>query len=180
MEIETRRLVLQRLNSGDVDVLAALFHDSAVRQHLAVTPMDPYEARHFAIQFIRESRDEFRNAGAGAMAVVPHGAVVAIGYCGLRPMPDRENALELMYALAPRFWGHGLATEAARACLDWGFENLAMADVIGMARPNNPASCRVMEKLGMKFSGMTERYYDDRLRLYRLPRFVWQQNSEPD
>lgn len=179
MEIETRRLLLRRLDTGDVEAMAALFADRAVREHLAVTPMDAYEARSFAVQFIRESRAELQSAGAGALALVPHAAPVAIGYCGLRPLPGEAGTLELMYALAPRFWGQGLATEAAAALLDWGFRHLAVEAVIGMARLQNAASCRVMEKLGMAYSGITERYYDDRLALYRLPRFAWvQQQSE--
>lgn len=173
MELETPRLVLRRLDTGDAEVMAALFADPAVRRYLAVQPMDAYEARGFAGQFIRESRAEFRTAGTGAMALTPRGAPAPIGYCGLRPLPADGDSLELMYALAPRFWGLGLATEAAGACLDWGFRTLAMAAVIGLARPENVGSLRVMQKLGMAYSGTTERYYDSRLALYRLPRFAW-------
>jgi RimJ/RimL family protein N-acetyltransferase len=175
MEIETGRLLLRRLDSGDVEAMTALFVDPAVRRHLAVNAMDAFEARNFAVHFIRESRAEFRDSGAGAMALVPRAAPVAIGYCGLRPIPGDGETRELMYALAPPFWGRGLAGEAARACLDWGFRALAVDCVIGMARRENLASCRVMERLGMAYSGMTDRYYDDRLALYRLPRFAWNQ-----
>ena len=175
MEIETRRLLLRRLDTGDVEAMTALFVDGAVRRHLAVNAMDAFEARNFAVQFIRESRAEFHSAGAGAMALVPHASPVAVGYCGLRPLSGEADTLELMYALSPRFWGQGLATEAAGAYLDWGFRNLGIDAVIGMARLQNAASCRVMQKLGMAYSGMTTRYYDDRLALYRLPRFAWVQ-----
>lgn len=180
MEIRTPRLLLRRLDTGDVEAMAALFHDAEVRRHLAVLPMDRLEARSFAAQFIRDSRAEFRNAGSGAMAVTPWAAPMAIGYCGLRPLPGEADALELMYALAPRFWGLGLATEAARACLDWGFRSLAMDAVLALARPGNTASLRVMQKLGMAYGGVTNRYYDDRLALYRLPRFVWKAAQRAD
>jgi RimJ/RimL family protein N-acetyltransferase len=173
MEIETGRLRLRRLDAGDVEAMTALFVDREVRRHLAVNAMDAFEARNFAVHFIRESRAEFQSSGSGAMAVVPRAAPTAAGYCGLRPIPGEAGTFELMYALAPRFWGLGLATEAARACLDWGFRNLSIESVIGMARPENLASCKVMRKLGMAYSGVTHRYYDDRLALYRLPRFAW-------
>ena len=173
MEIETARLVLRRLDTGDVEAMAALFAESEVRRHLAVSPMDAYEARDFAVQFIRESRTEFRDAGSGAMAVQPLGGVVAIGYCGLRPLPGESERLELMYSLQLRFWGLGLATEAARAALAWGFETMAVEEVIGLCRPDNAASVRVMEKLAMAFSGLTDRYYGDRLCLFRMPRYLW-------
>lgn len=173
MEIVTPRLVLRRLDTGDVEAMGALFQDAAVRRHLAVTPMDAQEAHDFAAQFIRESRAEFQRSGCGAMALTPWAAPAPIGYCGLRPIPGEAETTELMYALAPRFWGLGLATEAARACVDWGFENLCIAAVIGLARRENTASLRVMQKLGMAYAGLTRRYYDDQLALYRLPRFAW-------
>jgi RimJ/RimL family protein N-acetyltransferase len=177
MEILTRRLMLRRLDVGDVEAMAVLFADPAVRRHLAITAMDADEAYSFAGQFIRESRTEFRDAGTGAMAIQPLGGAVAIGYCGLRPLPEEARVLELMYSLRPGFWGLGLATEAARAALDWGLDALAIDEVIGLCRPDNEASGRVMQKLAMAYSGVTERYYGDRLKLFRLPRHLWRQGS---
>ena len=82
-----------------------------------------------------------------------------------------------MYALQPAHWGRGLATEAAAATLDWAFEHLDLEEVIGLARPDNAASRRVLEKLGLSYAGISERHYGDRLSLYRLPRHLWRMNA---
>jgi ribosomal-protein-alanine N-acetyltransferase len=59
---------------------------------------------------------------------------------------------ELMYALAPEYWGQGLATEAARAVLAHGFEQLQSPRITAASDPPNAASVRVLERLGMRFT----------------------------
>jgi [ribosomal protein S5]-alanine N-acetyltransferase len=56
--------------------------------------------------------------------------------------------VELGYTLGRAWWGRGYATEAAQACLDVAFGELALSSVIAIADPANPASARVLEKLG--------------------------------
>ncbi len=173
MEIETERLILRRLDTGDLPEIAALFADSHVLRHLAVEAIDGDGARDFATDFIRDSRGEFRDAGTGAFAVTFRSSPKAIGYCGLRAVPVEPGSLELMYALSPRVWGKGIATEAAGACLEWGFATLDPNAVIALARTENHASRAVIEKLGMRYIGMSDRYYRDTLRLYRMGRRHW-------
>ena len=173
MEIETPRLFLRRLDVGDLTPICDLFADPSVRRYLAVGELRGADVRSFAAKFIHNSRREFARTGSGAMALVTRAGAVTIGYCGLRPLPDREAALELLYALAPRYWGQGLASEAALSCLDWGFGDPALAEILGLAMPQNQASRRVMEKLGMTYEEMTDRYYNDWLCLYRMTRRRW-------
>ncbi len=177
VEIETRRLILRPLESGDLAEIAALFASPEVCGHLAVDEMTLDAARDFAAEFICDSRGEFRSAGTGALAVTTCASPRAIGYCGLRPVSIEPGSLELMYALTPDHWGHGLATEAARACVDWGYRRLDPNAVIALARAENLASHRVLEKLGLRYIAMTDRYYRDRLRLYRLSRNTWRVRS---
>ncbi len=173
MEIETERLILRRLDSGDLGEMAALFASARVLRHLAVDAMDTEAARDFAAEFIRDSRRNFREDGTGALAVTARTSAKAIGYCGLRPVPVEPGSLELMYALMPEVWGKGIATEAAGACLDWGFRNLDANAVIALARNENHASVAVMEKLGFRYIGLSDRYYRDTLRLHRMGRRRW-------
>lgn len=170
MELETARICLRRLDRGDADAIGRLFADPAVTRHLAVgTLADEREVRQFAEAFIAKSREEFAGAGCGAMAVVDRRGRL-LGYCGLRPLPDVTDAVELLYALAPRYWGLGLATEAAGLALSWGFSTLAITEVLGLAAPENVGSRRVMEKLGMGYAGTTTDYYDAELALYSIRR----------
>jgi RimJ/RimL family protein N-acetyltransferase len=59
--------------------------------------------------------------------------------------------VEIGWRLAPAYRGRGLATEAARACLDFGFNNLRLPEIVAFTVPANAASRRVMEKLGMAY-----------------------------
>lgn len=170
MEVETARLRLRRLDRGDAEAIGRLFAIPAVTHHLAVGELaDAHEARKFADAFIAKAREEFAKAGCGAMAVVDRRNVL-LGYCGLRPLPDIADTVELLYALLPRYWGLGLATEAAHATLVWGFARLSIEEILGLAALENVASRRVMEKLGMGYAGTTTAYYDAELALYRIRR----------
>jgi RimJ/RimL family protein N-acetyltransferase len=61
--------------------------------------------------------------------------------------------VELLYGLYQNFWGRGLATEAARAVLRFGFEEVGLEEILACADLDNPASVRVMERLGMSYAG---------------------------
>lgn len=173
MLLQARGLVLRPLDGRDLTPIARLFGLPEVRRHLAVEIEGGAAATRFADEFIERSRDEFRLSGSGAMAIVLRRRVGTVGYCGLRPLPDRLQARELMYAVHPACWGRGVATEAGRAVLDWGFATLPLDEVLGMSRPENTASRRVLEKLSMAYDGLSDRYYDPPLALYRLPRAAW-------
>lgn len=74
-----------------------------------------------------------------------------IGFCGLRPIGESAD-VEILYGIAPRLWGQGLATEAARAVLDFGFRAAGLSRIYAGADPPNRASFRVIEKLGMRYA----------------------------
>lgn len=73
-----------------------------------------------------------------------------IGFCGLS-RSGTSAEIEILYGIAPSHWGQGLATEAARAVLHYGFEELRLSRIIGGADVPNVASLRVLEKLGMTY-----------------------------
>ena len=172
--ILTSRLLLRRFTQTALPALAHLFSDTAVQEYLAVGLMGPKGARAFAETFIRASDDEWREGGCGVMAMVPRGGgdgagnATLVGYCGLRHLPDRISAMEVVYALRQDRWGQGLATEAARAVLDWAFETLPVREIKAFTRPPHAASRRVMEKAGMEFQGETDRYYGEMLAVYSV------------
>ena len=76
-----------------------------------------------------------------------------LGWCGLRYFPETKE-VDLGYRFHRRFWGQGFATEAATAALKYGFENLGLQRIIAKAMPENTASLKVMQKLGMTFRGL--------------------------
>ena len=75
-----------------------------------------------------------------------------LGWCGLKYFPEQEE-VDLGYRLKKKFWGQGYATEASRACLDYGFHQLGLGRIIAKVMPENLASLKVVQKLRMNFKG---------------------------
>ena len=91
-----------------------------------------------------------------------------IGRCGLVHL-DNTPEIEVGYLFAADCWGKAYATEAARAALDYGFTELDLDRIVAITRPENLASQRVLEKIGMRFE-RNARYYDMEVRYFSIPR----------
>ena len=110
---------------------------------------------------------DFDEVGYGRWACILKETQTIIGFCGLKYLPDLD-AVDVGYRFLPQYWGHGLATEACMASLDFGFTTLCLEQIIGLVLPNNPASIRVLEKAGMQSDG--EFVYDGTLALRYIKR----------
>ena len=98
---------------------------------------------------------DWEQPGIGRWAAVHRATGAVIGFAGLKYLPEL-GVVDLGYRFLPAFWGRGLATEASRACLAYGFETLGLERVIGLTDPENQASMRVLEKVGMLPEGALE------------------------
>jgi RimJ/RimL family protein N-acetyltransferase len=86
----------------------------------------------------------------GQWAVVRKSDGICVGECGICIQEvDHERAFEISYRMRRDCWGSGLATEAARACRDYGFNKAGLRRLISIIEPENAASIRVAEKMGM-------------------------------
>lgn len=85
-----------------------------------------------------------------------------VGGCGLFPVPEGDE-IEIAYRLPVDCWGHGYATEMARAVLDHGFRTLGLSRIVGITWPRNTASQRVLRKIGMRERGREIHYGRDML-----------------
>ena len=153
--LRTQRLVLRRLRADDLDALAAVFGDPEVMRHVGS------RRQAWTRQEMRAALDRaeahWRERGFGPLAVVERAAGALIGEGGLQLLEDGPD-IELTYTLARVFWGRGYATEAATALLGWGFEGLRLERIVGVAYPENVASQRVLEKVGMRRAGLRDCY----------------------
>ncbi|HCF26583.1 MAG TPA: hypothetical protein DEV81_05100 [Cyanobacteria bacterium UBA11049] len=77
-----------------------------------------------------------------------------IGFCGFRFLADTTE-IEILYGIIPSYWGVGLATEAVKAAIKYGFEKQHFEKIVGLANTENLASWRVMELAGMKYEKST-------------------------
>ena len=148
--LHTARLRLRPFTDADADALFAL-HSSA--HVLRYWDAPPWSERARAERFV-EACGQMADEGTGArLAIdrVPDGAF--LGWCSLtRWNPDYRSAA-LGYCLGDAVWGHGYATEAARALLEWAFDTLDLNRVQAETDTRNVASARVLEKIGFLREG---------------------------
>jgi len=146
-ELETARLRLRMFAPGDAFEFSSITRDPEVMRFIGEG--GPISQEETAAN-LRKIVNAFRRRGFGRWAVVHKETNRLVGYCGFSAGVTTPG-VELAYLLARPFWGRGLATEAARACLRYAFEELKLPSVSAITRPGNLRSRRVMEHLGMKF-----------------------------
>jgi len=150
--LRTDRLLLQPVAPEHVAAIAALANDAAVSQHTARLP-HPYTAAD-AQRFVEESAALAAAGRSCALAIERRGDRKVLGVVALDRAEGATSA-ELGYWIGRPYWGDGLATEAARALLAHGFDDLGLTEVTATVSPDNPASARVLEKLGFRATGPT-------------------------
>lgn len=126
--------------------------------------LDPVVMKHFPSLQTREQTEamleriktHWEKNGFGAFAVEIPGEVAFAGFVGIiipRFEASFTPCVELLWRLIPSVHNKGYATEAARACVDWGFTHLGFKKILAFTVPKNIPSRRVMEKIGMKQVG---------------------------
>jgi RimJ/RimL family protein N-acetyltransferase len=150
--LETERLLLRPWRpAADLDALAAINADPEVMRW--VTPNRPLGREETAAQLERFVR-HWDEHGFGLWALQPReDAAGCIGFAGLAVpafLPEVLPAVEVGWRLAGGWWGRGLATEAARASVEHGFDALGLRTIVSIIDPGNVRSLRVAAKLGMR------------------------------
>ena len=147
-EVCTERLRLRRFRGGDAEAYAAINADPLVVRYVG-GEIDP-PASDDQLARIMGHWDEH---GFGLWAAELRDGDRMIGFVGLSIpgfLPAVLPAIEVGWRLASDVWGQGLATEGGRAAIEWGFGGLGLDRIISIIDPDNIASLRVAEKLGMR------------------------------
>lgn len=154
MEIftETKRLILREIIQADRDGLFAIDSDPDVNTFLGKKPIHNIEQTDDIITFIRK---QYVDNGIGRWAMIEKDTNNFIGWCGLKLIKeltnDHINYYDLGYRLNKSYWGKGLATEAAKATLEYGFNKMNLNEIYAIADSQNVASRNVIEKVGLKY-----------------------------
>ncbi len=149
--LETQRLLLRQPQKEDAVAVVPLANDYDVAKNLATMPF-PYTLAD-ALAFIARAAD-LRAKGTGyTFAVLRKSDGALVGACGVHP----ERGFELGYWVGRPYWSQGFATEAARRVARFAFEDLNAKKVIAGWYQDNPASGRVLEKLGFSHEVDEER-----------------------
>jgi RimJ/RimL family protein N-acetyltransferase len=147
--LETKRLILRRLVMDDLNDLFALYRDPEIRQYFPEGVLSLEETKE-ELEWFLNGHPQHPNLGLWATIHKETGKF--IGRCGLLPWTiDGQNEVEVAYTIARNYWGQGLATEAAQAILNYGFEKLGFSRLICLIDEKNIASQRVATKIGMAF-----------------------------
>lgn len=144
---EAPRLVFREFRDEDLSELAALLADPLVMRYSWQGPRDQAGSREVLAGFKRT----YRELGFGKWALTLRATGEFVGYCGLeRCLVEGAKEIELGYRLKTKFWGQGLAAEAAGAVLRQAFEVGRLPHVTAFLEPANVASVRVLEKSGFR------------------------------
>ena len=143
--LETERLVLREFTAGDLGALCRILCD---RETMRFYPMSFDETA--AEEWIARNQRRYAMQGHGLWAMDLKLTGEMIGDCGITLQDvDGESMREIGYHLRRDLWGQGLATEAARACRDYGFAMLNAEALVSLIRPENLPSRRVAARNGM-------------------------------
>ena len=147
--VETDRLDVRQFRLSDAEAMNRVFGDPEVMRF-----GDGVQTRQWVQDWINHRLESYaQKSGIGPWAVTEKSKDEAIGYCGLFYFPDvcGKPEIEIGYRLARAYWGQGYATEAAQAVCDYAFYSLGLSRLVAMVDPQNLASVRVAEKLGLRY-----------------------------
>lgn len=148
MAIATSRLILRYFTLEDTDALATILSDREVMQY----SIGGVKTRSQTQEFINWVISHYQKHGFGLYAVTERETGRLIGYCGLLVWYFEEVIeIEIGYRLGTKYWGKGLATEAAMAVRNYAWDRLKINRLICLIQPENKRSLRVAQKLGMEF-----------------------------
>jgi RimJ/RimL family protein N-acetyltransferase len=151
-ELMTQRLMLRELGELDWPAVHEYASDPEVVRYMLWGPNTAAESLGFVQRAMEYRCEQPRMVYDLAVIIKAQGRL--IGGCGIQVLDnsdDREG--EIGYCFNRRYWGHGYATEAARALVEFGFSELGLHRISATCDPENVPSARVLEKIGMQREG---------------------------
>jgi RimJ/RimL family protein N-acetyltransferase len=167
----THRLLLRRWRDEDIPPMAAINADPEVMRWIGDGSVTDYQRTAAGIAAIEKHWEEH---GFGLFAVEIRDTGELAGFTGLATptfLPEIMPAVEIGWRLGRHHWGHGLATEAARAVLHFAFTDRGLDRIVSICQVGNDASERIMQKLGMRLDRQTtEPTHGRPIRVYAIRR----------
>jgi RimJ/RimL family protein N-acetyltransferase len=151
--LQTDRLILREFTLDDAEAFFLMNSDPEVLRYTGdagVSDMD--EARKVLVE---RPLADYKKYGYGRWACVDKATGEVIGFAGLKFLDDFQD-IDLGYRFRPAWWGRGLATEACRPIVDYGFQTLGLPHILGLVKPEHARSIRVLTKLGFRDEGLVD------------------------
>ena len=146
--IETNRILLREFEMADCEAVFEFSSNAEVQKYTGDLPLQSINEAKEIIEKIWFT--DYKKYGYGRWAVVYKPENKVIGFAGLKFLPELELT-DIGFRFLPQYWGKGIATEVSVEILKYGFNTLKLPKIVGLALPQNIASCRVLEKIGLVF-----------------------------
>ncbi|MDA9982898.1 GNAT family N-acetyltransferase [Gammaproteobacteria bacterium] len=176
--IETERLTLRGFVPQDTDAFTRVMADKEVWRDLWGIPGLPTDIHEHAEWYVSSSIESWRRSGYGFWSVWTRSPILTelpelIGFCGFvndsHAKIHPPDGVELGWGLHPKFHKKGLAFESAKETVEYGFRDLRIPKQVATTNPNNTASGRLMERLGLSHVGLSGTYGGESV-LYEITR----------
>jgi [ribosomal protein S5]-alanine N-acetyltransferase len=146
--LQIDEFTMRPIQAFDFDALAAIWADPKVTRFLPSrgVPLSRENTEKALMSFV----EHWKNRGYGIWAIAKNASLEIVGYCGLRYL-DELNEVEVLYGLSKAYWGKGIATQATKAAISYGFNVANLDRVIAMVLPDNQASIKVIQKADLHY-----------------------------
>jgi RimJ/RimL family protein N-acetyltransferase len=151
--METTNLILRPFTLDDAEAWLPLISLPEIIRYTGDTPTSTVEEAREILRS-RPLRD-YAVHGFGRMAVIEKASGRLVGFSGLKYVAELDD-VDIGYRFLPDCWGKGYATESARAVMEQDAREHGARRIVGTVHPDNPASGRVLEKLGLRFERVLE------------------------
>ena len=158
-KLETERLRLRLFTHGDLQIMFRLNTDPDVVKYADTPAKDMEEVRQ---RLEQGPLSDYEKYGYGRFAVELKETGNVIGFCGIKYLPEIDLP-EVGFRYLKEYWGKGIGTEAANVCVDFARDDLKIEKLVALIIPENIASIRVAEKLGMTKGSLIHIYDVDAL-----------------
>lgn len=175
--IETERLILRAFEPSDAPSVM-FYADPEVMRYIPRGAWKNDDVEAGFLRMVENRRAQWQTVGFGMWAVVLKQTGVVIGHCGLQRLESGDE-IEVFYLLDKPYWNQGIATEAARAALQFAADR-DLKNIVAVAMPENGASQRVMAKAGMTHVGRATHYGFELVKYAMTSTLISKAESAPD
>jgi len=152
IRLEGRRIYLRPYNNSDAVDISRVAGCHSIYDTTYNMPLE--FSKGYAEWWIKFLASTMRNNTGFEFGIFDSETEEYVGHCGINNISRSCNHGNLVYFISPKYWNRGIATEASKLMISFGFENLSLYRISGICMSHNTASARVLEKSGMRYEGL--------------------------
>lgn len=153
--LETERLLLRKMTLDDAP---DMFEYASDREVTRYTSWHAHMSLNDTLDFIKATLQKYESGKVSSWGIIYKENNKFIGACGFLSWVPQIYRAEIGYVLSNKYWNMGIMTEAMKAVISFGFEKMELNRIEAVCKPENAASERLLQKLGMSFEGIPREY----------------------